>query len=427
MYDPAYESEDGWLTHRYELPTGNVLRYTAKDVRREHSGIHAYIRISMNWVSLVSSNFNVEKDEERVRLANSGYSHLDNEAHMLDRVEFPKNAFKHALDLFCEGLWDETVGQDLGGWLAGDPMVQPAHRLLESYILQDAGTIIYAPPGKGKSYTAIAMAQSLQHGVDNVWKLTDARTPLYMNLERSARSMEARLALVNRSLGLPADEGMYFLNARGRSLSDVYAAAKRTIAMYGCDVVFFDSISRGGAGTMNADDVANKIMDMLNALCPTWVALGHSPRGDDTHIFGSQMFDGACDLAVQLTAQTAGSGAATGIKLKVSKANDIPEGFSSTHVLEWDETGLAGIRSSRNGEFAELDIKKKLGVEEACMQSVAATDDHLIVASIVAEAYGLNRSNVAQYLSQSDRWVVIKRGGNNMAYYGLRSTREEGR
>ncbi len=423
MYDPAYTTEEGWLIHRYELPTGNVLRYAAKDVRRERTGIHGYIRISLNWVSLASSNFNVEKDEDRVRLANSGYAHLDSEDHMLDRVEFPKNAFKHGLDLFCEGLWDETVGQDLGGWLAGNPEAKPAQRLLESYILQDAGTIMYAPPGKGKSYTAMAMAQCLQHGVDSIWKLTDTRTPLYINLERSERSMAARLPLVNRSLGLPLDEGMYFLNRRGRSLSDIYEAAKRTIELHGCDVVFFDSISRGGAGSMNADDVANRIMDMLNSLCPTWIALGHSPRGDETHIFGSQMFDGACDLAVQLSAQTGSSGAATGIKLKVSKANDIPDGFTTTHVFEWDETGLAGIRSSRNGEFAELESGKKLTIEEACLQSVAATDNHLIIASIVAEAYGLNRSNVADYLSRSERWIKVRQEGHSVLY-GLKSPRE---
>lgn len=421
-WDPPYENEDGWLFHRYVLATSNVLRFGAQDVRKERTGIHANIAISMNWVTLAWTSFNIERDEDRVRLANSAWKHIDDKAHELDRSEFPQNLFKHALDLFCQGLWAEVVGRDIGGWVQGDPDSTPAQRLLSSYILQDAGTIIYAPPGRGKSYTALCMAASLQHGLTSVWSLTDARTPLYINLERSARSMEARLSLVNRSLGLPPDEGLFMLNKRGRSLSDIYESAKRTIQLYGCDVVFFDSISRGGAGSMNADDVANRIMDMLNALCSTWVALGHSPRGDETHVFGSQMFDGACDLAVQLQSQPSLDQAMTGIRLKVSKANDIKEGFTSIHVLEWDEHGLSGVRGGRSGEFAELEGQgHKVGVEEACNQLAERSKDGLISAPEVAKEYDLNRSNVADYLSRSEKWVVVSRGSNNAAYYGRKA------
>src|SRR3990167_6158484 len=213
-WDPIYETEDGWTVHRYELATGNVLRFAARDIRREKTGAHANISISINWVSLAWSNFNIERDEDRVRLANSAYKHLDGKEHELDRAEFPQNLFKHALDLFSIGLWDEVVGKDLGGLLQGDPNVKPAKPLLSQLILDEAGTIIYAPPGKGKSYTALCMAVSLQYGRDDVWKLADTRTPLYINLERSERSMQGRLALVNQALGLSPEKGTYFPNNR---------------------------------------------------------------------------------------------------------------------------------------------------------------------------------------------------------------------
>jgi hypothetical protein len=215
------------------------------------------------------------------------------------------------------------------------------------------------------------------------------------------------------------------LNKRGHSLNDIYESARRTIEQNGCDVVFFDSISRGGAGSMNADDVANRIMDMLNALCPTWFALGHSPRGDESHVYGSQMFDGACDLAVQLQSQVSGDKASTGVRLKVSKANDIPEGFASTHVLEWGPEGLTGIRAAKQGEFAALEANRKIGVEEACRMMAETASGGLITASAVANEHDLNRSNVATYLSTSDEWVVMKRGANNLALYGRKTNRDE--
>ena len=423
-WDPIYETEDGWTVHRYELATGNVLRFAARDIRREKTGAHANISISINWVSLAWSNFNIERDEDRVRLANSAYKHLDGKEHELDRAEFPQNLFKHALDLFSIGLWDEVVGKDLGGLLQGDPNVKPAKPLLSQLILDEAGTIIYAPPGKGKSYTALCMAVSLQYGRDDVWKLTDTRTPLYINLERSERSMQGRLALVNQALGLSADEGIYFLNKRGRSLNDIYESAKRTIDLYGCDIIFFDSISRGGAGSMIADDVANRIMDMLSALCPTWVALGHSPRGDDAHIYGSQMFDGACDLGIQLQSQTSADGRSTGIRMKVSKANDVAEGFAAMHVLEWGTDGLSRVRAARQGEFAELESSRKIGIAEACQKWAETQPGQLILAGDVAREYELNRSNVADFLSKSAEWAVVKRGSNNAAYYGRVEVRQ---
>lgn len=428
-YDPTYETEEDWIVQKYTLlATGNILRYAAKDVRKDRTGVHANVAISLNWITLGWSTFNIEKDEDRVRLANSAYKHLDKETNALDMAEFPAQVFKHALDLFCIGLWDEHVGSNLGGWLAGDPNVPAAMRLLSSYILQDAGTILYAPPGKGKSYTAVGMAMSLQHGIDSVWPLADTRTPLYINLERSERSMSARLSLVATALGIDPTAGLYMLNKRGSSLADIYESAKRTIATNKCDVVFLDSISRSGAGSMNADDVANRIMDMLNALCPTWFAIGHSPRGDESHVYGSQMFDGACDVAIQLQSQLSGDKGSTGVRLRVSKANDIPEGFTSTHVLEWFPDpikGLSGIRASRKGEFAALEANRKIGIEEACRMFAESATGGLITANGVATEFDLNRSNVATYLSQSEEWQVMKRGGNNLALYGMRSNREE--
>lgn len=363
-WDPVYETDQGWVLHRYELSTGNTIRVAAKDVRRAPTGTHAIVAISMNWVSLAWSNFNVERDEDRVRLTNSAWSHLDNASYALDGIEFPKNLLKHALDLFCLGLWDNEVGADLGGQLAGDPERPPAVRLLGDYVLQGGGTILFGPPGTGKSYTALAMAASCQWGIESIWRVHDAWPCLYLNVERSAGSMAGRLARVNKALGIDPRTSLAFLNARGKSLSDIYEAARRTIEKEGCQWVIYDSLSRAGFGSLVADDTANRIMDMLNALTPTWLALAHSPRGDATHAYGSQMFDAAADLTLQMRAQVSADGRSTGIGIEGQKANDIERPKLKVHVLEWDENGLTGIRRGRSGEFAELSSEEKRTKEE---------------------------------------------------------------
>ena len=419
-WEPAYQREDEWTTHRYDLSTGNILRFAARDVRKERTGVHANVSISMNWVSLAWSNFNVERDEDRVRLANSAYKHLDGAAHTLDVAEFPQNLFKHALDLFCLGIWDEEVGSVVGGLMEGDPAITPAQRLLGDYILRDAGTILFAPPGAGKSNTAMAWADCLAWGVDTIWKLHDAVQPLYINVERSQVSMQARLARINKALGLDPTTPLPFLNARGKSLSDIYEAAKRTIKQEGCSVVFYDSISRAGFGSLVADDVANKTMDMLNALSTTWVALAHSPRADETHAFGSQMFDAAADLTVQLRAQTASDGYSTGIGLEVIKANDLRKPRMFIHVFEWDDQGLCGIRLGKQGEFAELEAGQRRSVEEQIAELLKSRG--AMSATAIADDLGRNRSNVALLLGQSGRFVRVGQEGKSVLY-GLREER----
>ena len=353
-WPPGYEKDGEMLFQSYVLQSGNVLRYVAEDIRREKTGVHAHVSITINHLLLASDNFNVERDPERVRLANSAYKHLDTDAYSLDRAEMPANTAKHALDVFCIGLWNELVGLQVGGQMEGNPNAQPADRLVGDYILRDAGSILFAPPGFGKSNTALLMGVSSAYGVEKLWKLGDAFLPLYINVERSAASMAARLARVNQSLGLPGNSSLPFLNARGRSLTDIREAAKRTMDQEGCDWIIYDSISRAGQGSLVNDDVANKVMDLLNGLSGTWLALAHSPRADDAHAYGSQMFDAAADLTIQLKSQVSNDGMSTGVSLEVVKANDIAKAPARIHIFEWSNNGLAAVRPGKPGEFAEM-------------------------------------------------------------------------
>lgn len=413
LWDPSYEEEGDLIVHRYELATGNTIRMAARDVRRERTGVHANLSISMNWVSLAWSNFNIERDEDRVRLANSAYQHLDAKANALDAAEFPKNILKHALDLFCIGLWDHVVSTIEGGLMEGDPDTPPASRLLGDYILKDAGTILFAPPGAGKSYTAMAMAVSLAWGIDSIWKLHDSWNPLYVNVERSAMSMAGRLARVNVALGMEARTALPFLNARGKSLSDIYEAAQRTVKKEGCKAVFYDSISRAGFGSMVQDDVANKTMDMLNALSPTWIALAHSPRQDESHAFGSQMFDAAADLTVQLRSQTSRDGQSTGVGLEVPKANDIAKPPLSIHVLEWGADGLTNIRRGKSGEFAELEAGRRRSREEDAETYLLRVGE--ATAQQIADEYGWQRNHTSSMLAAAS-WAKSRKDGVKVLY-----------
>ena len=414
LYDPTYSREGQDLVQQYRFETGNVMRYSARDVRKESSGTHARLAIAFNHVTLAWSVFNVERDEDRVRLANSAYRAWGKDYH-LDQEEMSNERLKKGLDLFCEGLWDEMVSSLKGGLMYGDPDIGPPGLLLGHYILSEGGTILFAPPGRGKSYTAMLMAVSLDAGVETIWPVPSGpRRCMYINLERGTRSMSWRLAAVNRALGLDARRPLPFLNARGRTLKDVLESASETAREHNAEVVFLDSISRTGYGDMTADRVVNGIMDDMNAHFPTWVALGHTPRQDETHTFGSQMFDAAADLAVQLATQS--NDQSTGIALEVVKANDVPKGKATraVHVLEWGEFGLTGVRQARRNEFTELEAARRRGLRESVLEYLL----HVGGASgtQIANELGLNRTNVADLLRLDQAFSVLRKEGQSVIY-----------
>ena len=407
----AYDHENGTIFQEFRLGTGNRLRFAAENIRREHTGVHATLGISMNGKALAWDNLNIERHGDRVRVANAAYKHLDE----LDRGVWPENQHRQAFDVFAYGLWKEHIKAMIGGPLEGDPDAGPPETICGHYVVDGGGCIIYSPPGKGKSYTAMAMSISMDAGVDIIWPVKQ-RTCLYLNLERSAASMRHRLARINAALGLDARRPLAFINARGKPLGDLVDVVRETMTRHGCEVLVVDSISRTGMGDLIDATTANKIIDTLNNLAPTWLALGHTPRSDDTHVFGSVHFTAGADLEVRLISQS--QNGTTGIGLQVTKANDLPKVPMSVFALDWDAAGLKALRPATLGEFPELASGKERSLGEEVAEYLGAAG--LATATEVANELGRARQGVATLLSRDPRFTRVRKDGKDVLY-GLKA------
>ena len=410
-----YQHDGGIISQEYRLGTGNCVRFAAENVRRERTGVHATLGISMNGKALAWDYLNVERLGDRVRLANAAYKHLDE----LDRGVWPENQHRQAFDLFAYGLWGEHIKAMIGGPLEGDPDAGPPETICGTYVIDGGGAIIYSPPGKGKSYTAMAMAISMDSGVPLIWPVKQ-RKCLYLNLERSAVSMRHRLARINAGLGLDPRRPLTFINARGRPLGDLVDVVTETMTRHGCEVLVVDSISRTGMGDLTDATTANRIIDTLNNLSPTWLSLGHTPRSDDTHVFGSVHFTAGADLEVRLLSQS--QNGTTGIGLQVTKANDLPKVPMFVFALDWAADGLKALRPATLGEFPELVSGKERSLGEEVAEYLRAAG--LASATEVANELGRARQNVATLLSRDPRFTRVRKDGKDVLY-GLKA-REEG-
>lgn len=407
---------NGTLQHQTKVGD-HVVTLRASDVRKERTGIHADVAVFFDTTIMAEDAFNVGRHPERTRLANAAFKTMQPS---LNGAAYENDDLHHELLLFCRGLWNAQVGSQRAEPLAGDATPSLVRFLVQHYVIEGAGTLLFAPPGRGKSWTGMLMAVSVDVGSSLIWNVQQAPV-LYINLERSAASMARRLGVVNASLNLDATRPLRFINARGRSLSDVIEGAQRTVQEDAIGLVVLDSLSRSGAGDLTENAPANKSMDLLNGLGCAWMALAHTPRGDESHVYGSQMFDAAADLGVQMLTEDGPHGdrldgyPTLGIGLKVAKANDTAKPPLRIWAYEFDrDYGLANVRPAEAGEFPQIEgTTTPISVEDQIVNRLlrgSMTNQELAAEFEVSESY---MSKLTKPLRASGRIASVSQEGNS--------------
>lgn len=405
------QSPAGAIYWEIAVSEEGVIRLVADRLRNERTGVHARLSVFMNSTLLAYSNMNIEKDEDRTRLANSAAKQFS----PLVAERYPAGQLKHDIDRFCWGLWDEYIERYEAEVLDGADDV-PVEFYLEPYILKGGGTILFAPPGRGKSYLSLAMAISVDAGLNTLWRVQQTRV-LFINLERSRLSVRRRIGAINKALGLPYERPLLHVSARGRTLADIAEQARKDVVRHGVGLVVLDSISRTGYGDLTENVPANRISDTLNGLCDSWLAIGHTPRQDSTHLYGSVHFEAAEDIGLLLLTQQTEDGK-LGLGLQVVKANDIAIPPLKVFALEFNDAGLQVLRTASRSEFPEIATARKMSladeVEEYLRESLKAT------ATEIAQELKRNRSNVSTVLNNDLRFIQVGRNGTQVLY-GLRA------
>jgi hypothetical protein len=375
--------------------------FKAADIRRERTGIHATITIGVQQagsepVPLEEETYNVARRDERESLVRAIYKKDPLKAILLS-VGYDDTRMGMDLMQFQRGLWRFETNAHAAERRGGATTRATRRFIIEPYVLADAGTILFAPPGRGKSWVGMLHAVCVDAGLGWFWPVTQVPT-LFVNLERSAESVD-----------------VLRIDRRGRSMNDVLEGIQTTIEKEGVQFVVVDSLSRMGYGDMTANDPANKAMDALNSLRCAWEVLAHTPRGDESHTFGSQMFDAAADVTVQLMTDDKSVDDTLGVGLRVDKANDIRTGRQPSQIaFEFDDRGLKAVRKAKSPhEFPEIASARKKSVAEQVREFMNnnVTSD----ASTIAEELGVAKSQVHTILN-SGEYVQVGKEGRRLIY-----------
>ncbi len=393
-----------------------IIRFQAEKLSEERTGIHARITISLD-TPLSWSYLNIERREDRSSLAGAAHQVIEEEL----KKSYSKDDLRRDLDTFCAGLWDYHTSLLSPEMVEGDGELEPLEFYLSPYLLCGGGSILYSPPGRGKSYTGQLWAVCVDAGINLFWPVHQTRV-LFINLERSKKSVTRRLAMINRVLGLPLNRPLLMLNARGKSLNDVASACKRSIVENQVGLVILDSISRAGVGDLTENVSGNRVIDTLSSLCPSWLALGHTPRVSEGHLYGSIMQDAGADICIQLSSQTLDNGT-LGVGWQITKQNDTGNQDQEVFAFEFGSVGLTGIRKAKPFEFPEIESRMKQSMEEIIMDFILEQEGADATATQIAEATGFNRQNISSYLAQSGKFIQTRRVKTSV-YYGVKEGRE---
>lgn len=326
------------------------LVFQASNLRSENTGVHARLTIRLDGAQLGFHQFNVERDDDRGRFSNKCHKLFGKGL----KDVYPRELLQHDLDKFCGELWNIYIRANIATELKGN-LDLPLILLLKPYVLEGGGAILFAPPGKGKSWTILLMAVSINSGISTIWTVSQAKV-LFINLERSAASIQRRLGLVNTTLGLPSDQSLLTLNARGKSLADIKDVVAATVEQHGVKLIVLDSISRAGQGSLTEDRPVNAIIDTLNGLAPSWLGVAHTPRGDENHLYGSVHFEAGANVVVKLLSEK--SGDTMGIALEVTKENDL--GPTPKEILAYDSTRTGSATFARPGPANSLTLSRAI-------------------------------------------------------------------
>ena len=405
------------VAHTVSLAVGE-LQFVARKISDEKTGVHALVGINLQvgpnkMQQIAWTRFNVERDEDRTRLANSAFK----KAQMMMNGKAPEEGLsgseiKNHLDWFCHNMWQASLDifapEELEGLeepLAVVPLISP-------YVVKGGGTIMFAPPGRGKSNTALLLAVSVDAGTSRLFAVGEQAKVLFINLERSRSSLQSRLSNVNAALGLERRRPLAMINARGRSLMDVFSAAEAYIEKNQIGFVILDSISRAGFGDLNENRPVNAIVDGLNQLSETWLGIAHTPRADDSHLYGSVHFEAGADVLVRLATEVHET--RLGIGLQVVKANDLPLTRLALYKYLFNKTGLESAEMASSADFPELDATSKQSLSDEVYDYLAEVGK--ATASQCARDLQRPRQKIQPILSKDSRFHALPKAGREVPY-----------
>ena len=399
--------------------TGDVITIIFREIRRSTTGPHAHVAIYLNNTFCDADLFNIARREDRNRLAKSAYDMFKGE---LLQATFSLKDLQHHLALACLATpkkWAEERIEIVS--YTDEPDPGAVRFVIEPFIIEGGGTIVYAPPKSGKSMILQSMAIGIATGQSGIWNVSGRREVLYVNLERDGNSFLRREIALKYAMGIDGYANVRYIHARGMGMQPLREKITNWLSEHEGSGVILDSISRSqSGGSLTDDDTGNKFIDMMNSLNPAWwCAVAHTPRSSSDHIFGSIMYDAGMDIGVKVSHENRDN--TLGVRLEITDANDIGNYPAEYIAFEFDNPNspVTSIRRALRSDFPELAISAGSTVAEHLIKYMQDSPEtnYGLTATELAIKTNMQQSNISTVLRDDRRFVKLARDGQRGVPY----------
>ena len=153
---------------------GYSVKLRIDNIKKEATGIHGHVFIGYNNALADHSTFNIERSEQRLRLVNAAHKLFPDSLREL----YPVNQLKHDLDIFALLAWPAHVGAMVPSMVVGYTERTTPDFVLDPYIVRGGGTILFGPPERMKTMTALTMAVCIDAGLVAPFRTTLSAQPI---------------------------------------------------------------------------------------------------------------------------------------------------------------------------------------------------------------------------------------------------------
>ena len=345
---------DTVISYEIETQANIPIRLEATNVRNESTGVHGEISIMFDGADVYTIG-NLKRREVRNPLITDIYKHMGPTKEDAEYV-LPKKILTDEFNTFCKLVYPKMIHVNAPEYVEGS-----AERILPDFtasphVLNGGGTVMYGKPGMGKSYTALAMAISVNEGCSKFWNVKKQKA-LYVNLERDRKTMPPRIGKIRSALGLDISGSLAVHNVKESTLMEIRDPLMRFINENDIEFLIIDSLSQTGKGDMKEDTVASETVKMLNKMGVSWLAVAHTPKYDSSTYFGSAMWEAGADAMLRHSSDIIDDKGAIEVLLDVTKANDMPIPKPMRLHYSFDKFGLANARFANQSETVELELE----------------------------------------------------------------------
>lgn len=290
------QNGDGSIFWKLALDGGHWLILRAHNIRQERHRVYSRLSVHIDERMLGWTTDNIEENSKRVNLAGEAYRALEE----IEKGICTRERLKHALDVFCDGLWDAYIQTEPVKEYGIDEVKHTEKWLLKPFIPNNLPGAIFGDGGLGKSLIAQAISVCVQLNYPGFGFRPERQANVaYFDWETSWEFWADRLQAMEEGMELDTVPHIFYDHPR-RHLADDISRIQRLIDDHNIEFIVIDSAALACGGNVQNEERVLEFFAALDHLGSgtklSTLIIGHTSKAEEGKktMYGNVFWQNSC-------------------------------------------------------------------------------------------------------------------------------------